>query len=451
MRRQGGPMEFSQFCVCTPADCTELKRQIDICAGQGRSYEFANCRLPPGCRPIQAQVGFWRTGTDYLLYFRPAPTYSGPDPRLRSFFDCGPVQRFSGFQTMVDCLHALKDTPPASPKPSPSFDSFQALYQELRSHVLGQEQAVEAAAFKLWNHICKREPLRPLSLIFHGPTGVGKSELGKAIALALNQCLGQERYRLVWTELNTFTQPHSVYRLTGAPPGYVGYDDPPVLESVRRCPYTVFMFDELDKAHPEVLKVFMSVLDEGRCTARQEDGQGHRELDFRRCILLFTTNTDLSSSRAHSLGFSPPPERYVERRSAGPASIPLSGPAALAQRLFQADESARLALTRSGILREIAGRFSGLIGFRQLDEQARTSVTVRQIMALGREYGLDITQVAPGIAHALTPPDALSLRSSVPMLEGVLTPVLLAHSSLAGQHTPFRLTGTPEDMRLLPA
>ena len=165
---------------------------------------------------------------------------------------------------------------------------------------------MEAVSFKLWSHICKREPLRPLSLIFYGPTGVGKSELGKAIAPALNRCLGEERYRLVWTELNTFTQPHSVHRLIGAPPGYVGYDDPPVLEAVRRCPYTVFMFDELDKAHPEVLKVFMSILDEGRCTARREDGQGERELDFRRCILLFTTNADLSSSRICSLGFSPP-------------------------------------------------------------------------------------------------------------------------------------------------
>ena len=73
---------------------------------------------------------------------------------------------------------------------------------------------MEAVAFKLWSHVSKREPLRPLSLIFYGPTGVGKSELGKAVAPALNRCLGEERYRPVWTELNTFTQAHSVHRLT---------------------------------------------------------------------------------------------------------------------------------------------------------------------------------------------------------------------------------------------
>ena len=434
-------MEFLQLCACGPSGYALLKQRVDACAGLGRSYQFDRCRLPPGCAPAQAQMGFWRTGEDYLLYFRPAVAYQGPDPRLRDFFAQGEVLRFSGFQSMVDCLRGL-DALQTAPLPNSLFHQLTLCLQE---QVLGQEQAVTAAAFKLWAHACKREPLRPLSLILYGPTGVGKSELGKAVAPALNRCMGEDRYRLVWTELNTFTQPHSVYRLTGAPPGYVGYDDPPVLEAVRRCPYTVFMFDELDKAHPEVLKVFMSILDEGRCTARQEDGQNGRELDFRRSILLFTTNTDLSDPAGRRLGFAPP----AEKAPAPPA--PASGPAGLARRLYQADESARLALTRSGVLREIAGRFSGLIGFCPLDDNARWAVTAKQIAALGREYGLRVTQVAPAIARALTPGEAISPRSTVPMLEGVLTPVFLSHASLAQQGAPLRLSGTVEHMYLTPA
>lgn len=438
-------MEFSYFCACGPTGYAALKQRIDACAVQGRSYEFDHCRLPAGCQPAQAQVGFWHSGGSYLIYFRPAVSYGGANANLRSFFSHGSTLRFSSFQAMADCLHDL-DSFHQTENNLP--DLFQRLNRYLQNRVLGQEQAVEAAAFKLWSHISKLEPLRPLSLIFHGPTGVGKSELGKAIAPALNHCVGEERYRLVWTELNTFTESHSAYRLTGAPPGYVGYDDPPILEAVRRCPYTVFMFDELDKAHPEVLKVFMSILDEGRCTARQEDGQGSRELDFRRCIFLFTTNTDLSAAPQQKLGFVPPTERTAVPPVQRP---PLPHPAGLAQRLFQADESARLALTRSGVLREIAGRFSGLIGFLSLDLNARTAVTVRQITALGREYGLSITQVSPAIAQALTPREALSLRSSVPMLEGMLTPVFLNHA-LSGRHgNAFQLTGTPEHMRLIPA
>ena len=201
------------------------------------------------------------------------------------------------------------------------------------------------------------------------------------------------------------------------------------------------MFDELDKAHPEVLKVFMSILDEGRCTARREDAQGGRELDFRRCIFLFTTNTDLSERR-RALGFAPPPPGRDR-------PVP-SGPAGLAGRLFRADEAARQALVRSGVLREIAGRFSGLIGFQPLDQDARQAVTAKQIAALAREYGLNVAQVDPDTARALTPRDAASPRSNVPLLEGLLTPVFLACSHLAQGVSPLRLTGRPESLRLLP-
>lgn len=438
-------MDFSLFCTCGPTGYAQLKEYVDACASRGRSYEFSPCTMPKGCIPSSVQLGFWRSGTDYLLYFRPAVRYSGSDPKLDSFFTRGAVQRFPCFQAMTDCLCALKIKPERPPMP----ELFLHLKRELGSQVLGQERAVEATAFKLWGHICKHAPRRPLSLIFYGPTGVGKSELGKAVAPALNRCLGQERYRLVWTELNTFIQAHSVYRLTGAPPGYVGYEDPPILEAVRSCPYSVFMFDELDKAHPEVLKTFMSILDEGRCTARQEDKQGSRELDFRRCVFLFTTNTDLSGSTRRRLGFAPPAQEQ-DTVPPGPSAAPTPGPAGLARQLFQADETARLALARSGVLREIAGRFSGLIGFRSLDESAKTAVVAKQIAALGREYGLEIAQVSPSIAQALTPRDALSLRSGVPILEGTLTPLLLAHASIARRGLSFRLAGTPEDMRLLP-
>ena len=429
-------MEFSQFCACGPSGYAQLKQRVDACARLGRSYEFPACALPPGCRPAQAQVGFWRRGEDYLLYFRPAVAYGGACALLSDFFARGAVQRYAGFQAMADCLRGL-DEALTAPEP----DLLQALKREFQRRVVGQEAAVEAAAFKLRGHIRKRDPLRPLSLIFYGPTGVGKSELGKAVAPALNRCLGEERFRSVWTELNTFTQAHSVYRLTGAPPGYVGYDDAPVLEAVRRCPHTVFMFDELDKAHPEVLKVFMSILDEGRCTARREDKLGDRELDFRRCVFLFTTNTDLSEKR-RGLGFAPPPAE-------ADGQLP-PGPAGLAGRLYQADERARQALVRAGVLREIAGRFSGLIGFQPLDPDARQAVTVRQIAALSREYGLNVTQVDPDTARALTPQEAASPRSNVPLLEGLLTPLLLSWASLAGDGTPLRLTGTPETLRLMP-
>ncbi len=442
-------MDFFRFCTCSADELATLRGYIDRCGAAGRSYEFAACAMPAGCSPERARVGFWKTGGDYWLYMRPEVSYRGDSAGLREFFGRGSTQRFRSFDSLAKRLRSLVGETGSRGTSGGGDPLFERLRLELGSRVLGQERAVEAAAFKLAAHVSKREPRRPLSLIFYGPSGVGKSELGKCVHDALNRALGTERYRAVWTELNTFTHDHSVYRLTGAPPGYVGYDDEPVLEAVRQCPYTVFMFDELDKAHPEVLKVFMSILDEGRCTARRADEQLGRELDFRRCVFLFTTNTDLSG-RARPLGFSAPGQ---EEKSKTPESESAQdeGRTGLALRLFQDDECARAELTRSGVLREIAGRFSGLIGFGELSESSRADVTARQIISLGREYGLRIDRVSPLLARELTPRQALSLRSGVPVLEGVLGPVFLSASPLARSGAPLRLEGSVGNLQLLPA
>lgn len=108
-------------------------------------------------------------------------------------------------------------------------------------------------------------------------TQAGKSETAKALAKILSRDSGQE-YTVSWTDLNNFTEAFSAYRLIGAPAGYVGYEDEAVFEVVERNPYTIFIFDELDKAHPEVLKTFMAILDEGRCASRKalsEIGRAH--------------------------------------------------------------------------------------------------------------------------------------------------------------------------------
>ena len=436
---------FSQFCSGGPEVRQALRRCIDVLSRQGRSCEFPDCQMPEGCVPSQAVLGFSRREDGYLLYWRPAVRYQGGSPVLAVLFSRS-VWRFDSCEAMSARLASLRREverpaaePPARPA-SPWPPLYLRLREELGRRVLGQERAVEAAAFRLYSYAGKRDPSRPLSLILHGPTGVGKSELGKALAPVLERCCGR-RWQSVWTDLNSFTEPHSVHRLTGAPPGYVGYEDQPIFEAVRQNPHTVFMFDELEKAHPEVLKVFMSILDEGRCTARKADETGCRELDFRRCVLVFTTNADLTGAGNRPLGFSQPPPQAAE-----PPREP-AGPAELAERLFRENEEARRNLVRLGVLPEIAGRFSGVIGFQRLSEEARRAVTVRQIVALGREYGLRVSQVDPDTARALTPGrDALSVRSSLCVLEGLLAPLFTA----AADRTAYRLTGAPGSLRLLP-
>ena len=155
---------------------------------------------------------------------------------------------------------------------------------ELGSRVVGQKLAVEAVSDAVRRaRAGVADPNRPLgSFLFLGPTGVGKTELAKALA----EFLFDDEHAMVRIDMSEYGEKHSVARLVGAPPGYVGYESGGQLtEAVRRRPYTVVLFDEVEKAHPDVFDILLQVLDEGRLT----DGQG-RTVDFRNTILILTSN-----------------------------------------------------------------------------------------------------------------------------------------------------------------
>ena len=163
------------------------------------------------------------------------------------------------------------------------------LSDTLHERVIGQEQAVQAVADAiLRSRAGVADPKRPLgSFLFLGPTGVGKTELAKTLARALFD----DEKNLVRIDMSEYMEKHSVSRLIGAPPGYVGYDDGGQLtEAVRRKPYSVLLFDEVEKAHPDVFNVLLQVLDDGRIT----DGQG-RTVDFKNTVIILTSNLGSSA------------------------------------------------------------------------------------------------------------------------------------------------------------
>jgi ATP-dependent Clp protease ATP-binding subunit ClpB len=156
--------------------------------------------------------------------------------------------------------------------------------EELGKRVIGQEDAVRAVAKAVRrSRAGLQDPNRPLgSFLFLGPTGVGKTELTKALA----DFLFDDSAAMVRIDMSEFMEKHSVARLIGAPPGYVGYEEGGVLtEAVRRRPYQVVLFDEVEKAHSDVFNVLLQVLDDGRLT----DGQG-RTVDFSNTIIILTSN-----------------------------------------------------------------------------------------------------------------------------------------------------------------
>src|SRR5437773_8642350 len=163
-------------------------------------------------------------------------------------------------------------------------DKLLQMEQYLRRRVIGQEEAVVAVSNAIRRaRAGLQDPNRPIgSFLFLGPTGVGKTELTKALA----EFLFDDEGALIRVDMSEYMEKHSVARLIGAPPGYVGYDEGGALtEAVRRRPYQVILFDEVEKAHPDVFNVLLQVLDDGRLT----DGQG-RTVDFRNTLIVLTSN-----------------------------------------------------------------------------------------------------------------------------------------------------------------
>ncbi|HRC76353.1 MAG TPA: AAA family ATPase [Kouleothrix sp.] len=176
----------------------------------------------------------------------------------------------------------------------------------LHERVIGQHEAIVALSDAIRRaRSGLKDPSRPIgSFIFVGPTGVGKTELAKALA----EFLFDSEDAMTRVDMSEFQERHTVSRLIGAPPGYVGYDDAGQLtESVRRRPYQVVLFDEIEKAHPDVFNTLLQVLDDGRLT----DGQGHT-VDFRNTVVIMTSNVGTEHVRQQSIGLVRQHDRNAE-------------------------------------------------------------------------------------------------------------------------------------------
>jgi ATP-dependent Clp protease ATP-binding subunit ClpC len=220
------------------------------------------------------------------------------------------------------------------------------LEQNLHQRVIGQDDAVTAIAEAVRrSRAGLGDPNRPIgSFLFLGPTGVGKTELARALAEAL---FGSED-RMIRIDMSEFQERHTVSRLVGAPPGYVGYDEAGQLtEAVRRTPYAVLLLDEIEKAHPDVFNILLQVLDDGRLT----DGQG-RTVDFKNTVVIMTSNLGSDLIGRRRLGF-----------DGGGEDV-------------QAQDRVMSRL-REAFRPEFLNRIDEIIVFRQLDE-----VQLRQITSL---------------------------------------------------------------------
>ncbi|MBQ7153919.1 MAG: ATP-dependent Clp protease ATP-binding subunit, partial [Clostridia bacterium] len=185
---------------------------------------------------------------------------------------------------------------PATSITENEFERIDKLAERLKEHIVGQDQAVEAVSRAIKrNRAGIAYKRKPVSFIFAGPTGVGKTELVKTLA----DDLFHSPETLIRLDMSEFMEKHSVSRIIGAPPGYVGYDEAGQLtEKIRRRPYSVILFDEIEKAHPDVLNILLQILDDGRVT----DAHG-KTVNFENTVIVMTTNAGTESGAA-TVGFS---------------------------------------------------------------------------------------------------------------------------------------------------
>ena len=184
---------------------------------------------------------------------------------------------------------------PASKIKAQEYQQLQGLKDRLKDHIVGQDEAVDAVARAIRrNRVGISPKKRPVSFIFVGPTGVGKTELVKRLADDLFDSVES----LIRVDMSEYMEKHTVSKLIGSPPGYVGYDEAGQLtEKIRRKPYSVVLFDEIEKAHPDVLNVLLQVLDDGRIS----DAQG-RVVNFENTIIVMTSNAG-SEGQIGGMGF----------------------------------------------------------------------------------------------------------------------------------------------------
>jgi ATP-dependent Clp protease ATP-binding subunit ClpB len=242
-------------------------------------------------------------------------------------------------------------------------DKLIRMEDKLHQRVVGQDEAVRLVADAIRrSRSGLADPNRPYgSFLFLGPTGVGKTELCKALA----SFLFDSEEHLIRIDMSEYMEKHSVSRLIGAPPGYVGYDEGGQLtEQVRRKPYSVILFDEIEKAHPDVFNALLQVLDEGRLT----DGQG-RTVDFKNTVIVMTSN--LGSQMIQSM--------------AGDD--------------YQVIKLAVLAEVKTQFRPEFINRIDEVVVFHALDERhirdiARIQLNVLKARLAKLEYGLEVSDAA---------------------------------------------------------
>ena len=391
--------------------------------GVGGCLSFPAQTMPVGSQPSTARIGFQKNadGTILLLVERGVQCPLANE-NTRRWLQAGEMS-FPDFATLREWirgeLRAAYSEPPAKstskliPPDSPTPESLtnlsavqaqlvreeapfnmatteERLTKGLQRQVRGQVKATATMAFRVARHLARPSARRPLSIFAVGPTGVGKTHSAEVLATELGDLTRAPNsrrspgYGYLRLDMSEYQEKHRVSQLLGSPQGYIGYGDgAQLVDTLATNPRTVVLLDEIEKAHPDILRALMNALDAGRLSRANGNAQT-REIDCRRAIFMFTSNLNDGIEDDLRLweAIATDSTENDYRRAV--------------------EESCRRRLREGGIAPELIGRMSCFLAFRPLTPEARAEIVTLSIARVAREYDIEIGRIAPEVvAHIL--------------------------------------------------
>ena len=400
---------------------------------------FVGCQLPRGCQPATARIGFEVHTREAILFVDKGITYYGSSNTVRSWLSVG-EKRFASMENLrrwiereigpllpTDASHGLPAVAAAAREPGEltDIDAVAAttasyatavidagdLLRELRSRVYGQDGALQVLARRVSQHVRRTHPRRPATLFALGPTGVGKTHAAVALAESLGELLGGRWSSFIRLNMNEYAERHRISQLLGAPPSYIGYGDgTPLIDRLGAQPESIVLFDEIEKAHPDILVALMGAMDAGELSSPAPAAHG-RAVDCRRAVFFFTSNVEVT-------------DIVAELEAAG-------------ELVPSADSVCRRHLTSARIRPELAGRIGTFLVFRPLSARARAEIATAAVASVAAEYGLTVIRVAPEIITAVVnrPYDNLGARPDTYYIDDLLSAEFSRYAATGGQLT----------------
>jgi len=379
---------------------------------RGKCIRFKNQEMPPGANPPNAHVGFevdMRTNKAKLLVTH-GVTYRCENRDVNEWFIRG-EKEFHTFNALKNwikgdlaAVYNSNEIPvdgyddggdssaPVTPPDTDELTDFsevnayvreaqrafyideEELLEGLKYHIKGQDHVLEMLAKVVVLHSARQEPSRPAVLFSVGPSGVGKTKTGESLSKVLKSLdTDNAGYRFLRLDMSEYQEAYRVSQLIGSPQGYVGHGEgSQLIDALRLSARTVVLFDEIEKAHPAILKVLMNAMDAGRISVSSR-GEGGYNVDCRQAIFIFTSTLDAEGVLTD-----------IEQRNAYEDAA-------------TSDDICRRRLQAAGISPEIIGRIGRFLVYRQLSSTDRGEIVALSIVESAQEYGVQVKYIEPSV------------------------------------------------------